>query len=108
MQSNNSNTFEEIIKYRGKVIKEFDDIINEEIKLENLYYSQRYQEMMSHIQKIINNHPAETAVWNNIDQTQSTTYKEHFKSASAFLYANAVKILIEHGIDILNSNPNNR
>lgn len=108
MQLNNSNTFEGIIKYCGKGIKEFDDIINEEIKLENLYYNQRYQEMMSHIQKIMNNHPVETAVWNNINQTQSISYKEHFKSASAFLYTNAIKILIEHGIDILNSNPNNR
>lgn len=84
---------EKYIHYRD--IKEVGDYIVDVQKLRYLYLSEQYGEMQRHISDLTQKYPAETAVWNTVNNTPPQTFDQMYQSAEAFLRAVGVKLLTE-------------
>ena len=60
--------------------KEISDLIDEVKKLREYYYTQQYDKMQEHINKLMLKYLAETITWNAIHPIKPITTKEQLKA----------------------------
>ena len=87
--------FEKYKKY-----KDVKDIIDDATKLNELYNTSRYQEMLEHIQTLMIKYITETIKWNIAHKEMPQTIEQQYINANDFLKAQGVKILIEKGVEV--------
>ena len=89
---------QEFEKYKN--IKEIADIIDETIKLRDLYQNSRFTEMLTHINYLTKKYVIETVVWNIANPYNPENYYQAYINAENFMKSNGVKVLIERGFKI--------
>ena len=88
----------ELKKY--KEFKEIKDIVEDATKLNELYNTSRYQEMLGHIQTLMIKYIEDTMKWNSGHKEMPQTIEQQYINANDFLKAQGVKILIEKGVEV--------
>lgn len=88
----------ELKKY--KEFKEIKDIVEDAIKLNELYNAEKHNEMLEHIRNLMNKYFVETLTWNSINRVMPQTIEQQYINANDFLKAQSVKILIEKGVEV--------
>ena len=78
--------------------KEISDLIDEVKKLREYYYTQQYDKMQEHINKMMLKYLAETITWNAIHPIRPITYQEAYINAEVFLRAKGIRILLDKGL----------
>ena len=63
--------------------KEISDLIDEVKKLREYYYTQQYDKMQEHINKLMLKYLAETITWNAIHPIKPITHQESYKIGRA-------------------------
>ena len=81
-----------------KDIREISDLIDEVKKLRECYYTQQYDKMQEHINKLMLKYLAETMTWNAIHPIRPITYQEAYINAEVFLRAKGIHILLDKGL----------
>ena len=81
-----------------KDIKEISDLIDEVKKLRECYYTQQYDKMQEHINKLMLKYLAETITWNAIHPIKPITHQESYINAEVFLRAKEIHILLDKGL----------
>ena len=64
--------------------KEISDLIDEVKKLREYYYTQQYDKMQEHINKLMLKYLAETITWNAIHPIKPITHQESYINAEVF------------------------
>ena len=64
--------------------KEISDLIDEVKKLREYYYTQQYDKMQEHINKLMLKYLAETITWNAIHPIKPITQQESYINAEVF------------------------
>lgn len=88
----------ELKKY--KEFKEIKDIVEDAIKLKELYNAEKHNEMLKHIRNLMNKYFVETLTWNSINRVMPQTIEQQYINANDFLKSQGVKILIEKGVEV--------
>ena len=96
------NYLKKIEKYKD--IKDIKDIIDETNKLKELYNSNRYSEMLEHIQSLMIKYLADTVCWTSMYKEMPQTIQQQYINTNNFLRAQSAKILIEKGIELSEEN----
>ena len=78
--------------------KEISDLIDEVKKLREYYYTQRYDKMQEHINKLMLKYLAETITWNAIHPIKPITHQESYINAEVFLRAKGIHILLDKSL----------
>ena len=81
-----------------KDIREISDLIDEVKKLREYYYTQQYDKMQEHINKLMLKYLAETITWNAIHPIKPITHQESYINAEVFLRAKGIHILLDKGL----------
>ena len=78
--------------------KEISDLIDEVKKLRECYYTQQYDKMQEHINKLMLKYLAETITWNAIHPIKPITHQESYINAEVFLRSKGIHILLDKGL----------
>ena len=84
--------------YKG--ISEISDLIDEVKKLREYYYTQQYDKMQEHINKLMLKYPVETITWNTANRVAPTTYQQSYVNAETFLRAIGCELLLKNGVKL--------
>ncbi len=76
-----------------KDIKEISEYINDVLKLRSLYNLGNYNEMINHINELVNKYFVESILWNESHNKKPQTYYECYINAEAFLKAKGEELL---------------
>ena len=74
--------------------KEISDLIDEVKKLREYYYTQQYDKMQEHINKLMLKYLAETMTWNAIHPINPITHQESYITAEVFSYKSQCFLII--------------
>lgn len=83
-----------------KDIKEISDLIDEVKKLRECYYTQQYDKMQEHINKLTGKYLVETITWNASHPNMPTTVQQAYINAETFLRLKGLSILLKNGIKL--------
>ncbi len=86
---------------RYKDFKDIQDLLDEIKELRELYFTQKFEKMMEHINKLMEKYAVETIIWNFTNPVMPQTYEQQYINAEKFLNTQGVKILTEKGIKII-------
>ena len=81
-----------------KNIKEISDLVDEVNKLREYYYTQQYDKMQDHINKLSGKYLVETITWNATHPIRPITYQEAYMNAEIFLRAKGIHMLLDKGL----------
>lgn len=76
-----------------KDIKEISEYINDVLKLRSLYNLGNYNEMINHINELVNKYFVESILWNESHNIKPQTYYEYYINAEVILKAKAKNYL---------------
>ena len=85
---------------RYKDFKEISDLVDEIKKLREYYYTQQYDKMQQHINKLTGKYLIETLTWNATHPSMPTTVQQVFLNAENFLRLKGFSLLFEKGIKV--------
>ena len=85
---------------RYKDFKEISDLVDEIKKLREYYYTQQYDKMQQHINKLTGKYLIETLTWNATHPSMPTTVQQAFLNAENFLRLKGFSLLFEKGINL--------
>lgn len=83
-----------------KDIKEIADFIDEVEKLRLYYSTQQFDEMLNHINSLMQKYCVETIVWNTVNNNPPITFQQYYVNAENFLMAQGFKTLFSKETDI--------
>lgn len=83
-----------------KDFKEISDLVDEIKKLREYYYTQQYDEMQQHINKLTGKYLIETLTWNATHPSMPTTVQQAYLNAETFLRLKGFSLLLEKGIKL--------
>ena len=83
---------------RYKDFKEISDLVDEIKKLREYYYTQQYDKMQQHINKLTGKYLIETLTWNATHPSMPTTVQQAYLNAENFLRLKGISILLQKGI----------
>lgn len=83
-----------------KDIKEIADFIDDVEKLRFYYSTQQFDEMLNHINSLMQKYCVETIVWNTVNNNPPITFQEYYVNAENFLMAQGFKVLFSKGTDV--------
>lgn len=83
---------------RYKDFKEISDLVDEIKKLREYYYTQQYDKMQQHINKLTGKYLIETFTWNATHPSMPTTVQQAYLNAENFLRLKGISVLLQKGI----------
>lgn len=81
-----------------KDVKEIADLIDEVKKLREYYYTQQYDKMQQHINKLTGKYLIETLTWNATHPSMPTTVQQAYLNAENFLRLKGISVFLQKGI----------
>lgn len=83
-------------------IREITELIEEVKSLRKYFYSNEYDKMQEHIQKIMIEYYVETLCWNKVNIEQPKTFEQAFINAEKFLFKQGLDIISKNVFDYKN------